>query len=282
MTITLSNKEVTATINAKGAELISLISEGRNYIWSANPQFWNRHAPILFPIVGTLKDNAYIFENNKYILSRHGFARDATFEIIRQEEALAVFSLRSNAATIALYPFEFELQVFYSLEGKKLTIAYQISNLDQKTMPFSVGGHPAFALTEPFENYSLAFENDEKLNYHLLQDDLLSDRTKTIPLKNKKLPLNYKLFENDALVIKSMQSKAVTIIENEKPLLRINFESFPHFGIWTKQNAPFICLEPWHGYSDSVSSSQQIMKKTGMMHLKQNEVITKNYCIEIL
>jgi len=273
---------LTATINSKGAELNSLKTRNREYIWEGNPEFWGKHSPILFPIVGTLKDNSYTYYNQKFELSRHGFARDHEFKVIESSEDKVIFSLSSSSETLKVYPFEFELQVIYALEENQLKIQYKVINNSSSKLPFSIGGHPAFALPGNFENYSLLFEKQETLESHELENDLVSDKTRTFELEDKQFPLNYTAFENDALIFKNMESKSIEILENQKPLLRFSFQDFPNFGIWTKINAPFICLEPWLGYSDTSESNGNLFEKEGVVVLEENKIFKAGFTIEIL
>jgi galactose mutarotase-like enzyme len=281
---TLSNSELTATINHNGAELISLKNNNSNreYIWEGNPKYWGKHAPILFPIVGTLKNNSYTYKNNSYVLSRHGFARDMNFDLIIHNENEVLFSLSSNEVTKEQYPFEFELRIIYTLKNTELNIGYQVINKGSDMMPFSIGGHPAFALCKKFEDYSLQFESDENLISYLLENDLLSVKTKQIGVFNKKLPLTYSLFENDALIFKELKSKQIQILENDLPFLNLKFKDFPNFGIWTKMNAPFICLEPWVGYSDIENATGNILEKEAIQIIQSNSSKEFKFSIEIL
>lgn len=207
MNIVLQNKELKATINTKGAELISLKRNAKEYIWEGNPNFWDKHSPILFPIVGTLKDGQYNYENKSYQLSRHGFARDNVFCVEETFQNKVVFSFRSSEETAKYYPFDFELKIIYALQEDYLNIKYEIINNGNTKMPFSIGGHPAFALPDTFENYSLLFENDESLITYSLENNLLSERTTVLKLSDHKLPLTYSLFEEDALIIKKLDRK---------------------------------------------------------------------------
>ncbi len=283
MITTLSNTNLTAKIKHLGAELSSLKSNtDTEYIWEGNPEFWGKHSPVLFPIVGTLKNNSYQYNNSEYHLSRHGFARDTEFKLIGQQENSATFSIQSNAETRKVYPFDFELQINYTLENNSLSIRYKVTNTGNTAMPFSIGAHPALALPGDFEEYSIAFEKDEPLVYHLLEKDLISDITETLEVKNKQLNLNYKLFENDALIFKSLQSKALTINKKGNPVLKVNYEDFPHLGIWTKINAPFICIEPWFGYSDSAESTGNLFEKEGIQVLDSNATFNAKFSIDIL
>ena len=281
MNIIIKNAVCTATINTKGAELISLKNNNREYIWEGNPEFWGKHSPVLFPIVGTLKNNEFQYSDESYTLSRHGFARDMEFVVKEQSEDKVVFSLETSEATLKNYPFIFELQLIYVLEAKKLTIQYKIFNKDNKELPFSIGAHPAFALPGNFESYSLSLEDDSQITYFLLEDDLLSDNTEVIKLKENQLPLNYQLFERDALVFKQINSKSITINENSKPLLKVDYKDFPNLGLWSKINAPFICIEPWFGYSDTNKNSGNILEKDGIIILQTDKIFECEFSIEI-
>tara|TARA_R110000868_G_scaffold193786_3_gene438996 strand:+ start:4223 stop:5071 length:849 start_codon:yes stop_codon:yes gene_type:complete len=282
VTVTLLNSNLTAKINTIGAELFSLVSNGKEYIWEGDPVYWGKHSPILFPIVGTLKNNTYTYNNDTYHLSRHGFARDNEFKLIDQKEDSATFSMESSAETLKVYPFEFELQLIYTLEDKSLKIQYKVINKENRRMPFSIGAHPALALPGALENYSMQFELEEPLVYDLLDTDLISNKTKTLSTIEHKVALNYPLFENDALIFKTLKSNYLTIFEHQNPLIRMHYEDFPHLGIWTKNNASFLCIEPWFGYSDSIESTGNIMEKEGIQILEPKAIFSSQFSIEIL
>ncbi len=284
MTTTIKSSEIIAKINAHGAELISIKSTKteKEYIWNGNPEFWAKHSPILFPIVGTLKNNSYSYNNEEYHLSRHGFARDKVFEIIKQTDNEVVFSLKSNDEMLKQYPFQFELQIKYTISENDLHITYSVFNNNDFQMPFSIGGHPAFALENEFENYSLTFESDETLEYYPLENDLISNQISKIHLKEKTLPLTYSFFENDALVLKKLNSNSILLKENNLPILNFSFKDFPNFGIWTKVNALFICLEPWVGYADTINNSGNILEKEAIQILEPKKNATFTFSITIL
>jgi galactose mutarotase-like enzyme len=280
---TIKNSDLTAVIKHIGAELYSLKDNtNKEYIWEGNPDFWGKHSPILFPIVGTLKNNSYQHNNHEYHLSRHGFAREMNFELIDKQENSATFSLTSSDETLKKYPFDFELHLIYTLEDTSLKIDYKVINKGESKMPFSIGAHPAFDLPNNFENYSLEFENEEPLEFYLLEDGLISNTTDQIQLDKKQLYLNHKLFENDALVFKKLSSKSITLLENSKPILKVSYKDFPDLGIWTPPNAPFICIEPWFGYSDTVDTFGNLFEKEGIQVLDSNETFKSQFSIEIL
>lgn len=283
MKTSITNANLTAEIKHFGAELISLkTNQNKEYIWEGNPNFWGKHSPILFPIVGTLKNNSFEYNGIEYHLFRHGFARDMVFQLIHSTSNSATFSIQSSDETLKVYPFEFELQIIYTLAENNLSIAYRVDNKGKSTMPFSIGAHPAFALPNDFENYGIAFEKEETLEYYLLEDDLISNTTKQLEVRDKKINLTYKLFEKDALIFKKLQSNSLTILENENPILKIKFEDFPSLGIWTKMNAPFLCIEPWFGFSDTNKNSGNLLEKEGIQILETNETFHSKFSIEIL
>lgn len=282
MITTISNSIVTAVIKHTGAELCSLKDiDNKEYIWNGNPNFWGKHSPVLFPIVGSLKNNRYLHDNREYQLSRHGFAREMEFQLINKQENSAVFSLVSSQETAEKYPFDFDLHLIYTLDNKSLKIEYKVFNNGESKMPFSIGAHPAFDLPGAFDNYSLSFDKDP-LQYYLLDEGLISNTTNTLSLNQNELHLNYKLFEKDALVFKNIPSKTITILEKSKPFLKVSYSDFPDLGIWTPPNAPFICIEPWFGYSDTVDKSGELLCKEGIQILNKNEFFHSAFTIEIL
>ncbi len=284
MYVTISNSKLSAQIYCKGAELFSLKSLDNNqeYMWEGNPKFWEKHSPVLFPIVGTLKNNSYTYNDKHFQLLRHGLARNLNFSLIHAADNQAIFSLQSSEETKKAYPFEFELQITYTLLDSKLELNYTIINNDKVAIPFSIGAHPAFALPNNFESYSLEFNQQETLNCFTLENDLVSDNSFEIALENKKLQLDYSIFENDALIFKTVQSRAITILENNKPLLKVAFNDFKNLGIWTKVGASFICIEPWLGYSDAVHATGNLLEKEGIQLVAVNERFECGFSVEIL
>lgn len=283
MITTITNSNLTAQINHYGAELFSLKNkENKEFMWNGNPTFWGKHSPILFPIIGTLKNNSYLYNGNEYQLTRHGFARDMIFDIVNKSQNSVTFSLHSTEESRKMYPFDFELHIIYTLTENSLDVEYKVINNGNSPMPFSIGAHPAFSLDGNFEKYSLEFEKEENLECYLLKNDLISNTQKQLELENKKLALDYDLFKNDALIFKTLKSKTLTILEKSKPILRVDFEGFPSLGIWTKVDAPFLCIEPWYGYSDTEEQFGNLFKKEGIQIITENEIFTSKFSIEIL
>lgn len=283
MTTTISNSKLSASIKHAGAELFSIKdNQNKEYIWEGNPDFWGKHSPVLFPIVGTLKNNTYIINGKEYQLPRHGFARDMEFALLDKTENSAVFSLKSSEETLEKYPFEFELQLIYTLNENSLSLKYNVVNKGNKQMPFSIGAHPAIALPGNFDDYALQFEKEEELKYYLLENDLISSKTKILETSNNVVPLNYELFKNDALIFKTLNSKSLTILKNSKPYTKVDYQNFPSLGIWTKENAPFICIEPWLGYSDTDENTGDLHQKEGILILDESKNFTAEFSITIL
>lgn len=281
MIITLSNTKISASINTIGAELIQLEKDNKNYIWTVDEAFWNKTSPILFPIVGRLKNDSYTFRNKSYALPRHGFARNFDFKIENQTENSALFSLESNAETLQQFPFEFELKMEYRLTENGLEITYLVSNKSNEVMPFSIGAHPAFAIDNAFDNYNLVFNQSEKMISHQLENEQFDGSVREIEAKNGKINLDYSLFEKDALVFRELESNEITLQHNNEFILKMSFEGFPYLGIWTKPNAPFLCIEPWCGLADNANHNGNIEEKEGINLLQPQEVFSRTIKIEL-
>lgn len=273
--INLQNDKLSVKIAALGAELqqLQLRHTQTNYLWSGNPHFWGKFSPILFPIVGALKQNTYYYRNKAYQLSRHGFARERVFDVLKTSPQQVVFQLKDDEQSRLCFPFAFELKVKYELLGPSLKCTYEVNNPSATdVLWFSLGAHPAFAvpLAEQgqYQDYYLQFENDTNLQTRLIQDNLLSKNTRAIALDQGKLRLNHALFYQDALVFDGLNSKKIQLKNcmNNKGL-DFEFVGFPYFGIWAAIDANFVCLEPWSGVADDVQHNQQLEEKEGMVQL---------------
>lgn len=283
----LRNDFLEITVKEKGAELCSLLSLQNNieYIWQADPAFWPRHAPVLFPVVGRLKDDIYKYNDKNYKLGQHGFARDKDFTKveIHQENSLA-FVLKDDEETFEKYPFHFEFQIVYTLHESTLQIVYKVINKSESEMYFSVGGHPAFNCPlnegEVLNDYFLEFNQKENAERWLLDNGLLNGKTQKILENQNILPLSEELFTQDALVFKKLKSTSVKLkSKRSEKGLDFNFIGFPYLGIWKKPGAPFICIEPWFGVADSVNTDQNLTTKEGVLMLEAGEKFVCTYSV---
>ena len=286
--ITIQNNKLKATFNELGAELTSLINleNGKEIMWEGNPDFWGGQSPVLFPTVGALKNEQYIFEGKTYELPRHGFARRRVFDIKNSSENEVIFELKSDEESLKIYPFEFILEIKYTLIENKLTVSYRVKNLSDKEMYFSLGAHPGFAIdTENgmnYNDYEIVFSDDEKLEIHPLIDHLISKETQIIEFENKTLPLTHELFSKDALVMTNMNSKELILRNNQNNQKVIfTFSNFPYFGIWAAKNADFVCLEPWQGIADFEDHNKEFTQKFGILKLEKNEEWKADWAVEI-
>lgn len=283
--IFLENEYLKASFVTKGAELQSLVHKknGINYLWSGDPAYWGKFSPVLFPIVGALKNNTYYFDGQSYQLSRHGFARDYNFRLAVISDSEIVFKLCHNEETLKIYPFEFTLQLRYSLNGPALTCSYEVNNPSgRNSMLFSIGGHPAFAIpvnqTITYDDYYLQFNNDSELKFHKITQDLIDDEIVTLPLTSGKLPLHHQLFYDDAMVFKQLKSDCISLRNNKNEHgLHFRFKGFPFFGIWAAKDADFVCLEPWCGIADGIGHQQDLRKKEGIIELAPLETWSRNW-----
>ena len=289
MNYEIKNEHIKAKIKSFGAELNSLqkIDEDLEYIWQGDSKYWNRHSPILFPIVGRLKNDSYTYQNQKYNMTQHGFARDKEFEVIKNEVDFIEFRLKSDEKTLEIYPFSFELYLSYKLEKNSLIVSYKVINKLDDKMLFSIGAHPAFNWTlkedEKKENYFLEFENIKETKRYFLNDKGLVYDSVDLKIIDNKIALNEELFKNDALVFEDLNIKTLTLKNSiNENYIKLNFENFPYLGIWSKPTgAPFICIEPWFGVADSFDSSKNLEDKKGIITLLKDEIFSSFYSIEI-
>ena len=287
--VRIENNSLQVTINPKGAELQSIVHKGNSleYLWSGDPAFWGKKSPVLFPIVGGLKNNQYTYGIQSYPLSRHGFARDMVFEVKSQEPTSATFAITSNETTLAVYPFHFTFSITYRLEGENLHVTYDVTNDGHENMLFSVGAHPAFkvplANNTSFEDYYLEFSSVENTGtWPLSAEGLIEEEA--IPLLNNTntLPLKKSLFYKDALVLKQLQSTAISLKSHQTPHgLTMQFEGFPFMGIWSAKDADFVCLEPWCGIADSVFSTGNLHEKEGINSLNPGTNFERTWSISL-
>ena len=276
-------------IHRKGAELQRIFHKDHrlDYLWGGNLAFWGKHSPLLFPIVGTLKDNSYIYQDMTYHLPRHGFARDREFALEAQTRDSIRFVLRSDGATLAVYPFAFELRVGYRLTYEGLKTTYRVDNPAERPLYFSIGGHPAFNVPlDPatgYDDYYLEFDESEKTpRWPISKDGLIG--TAPIPLLDdtNRLPLTKELFARDALVLKHPVSSGVTLRSDKTDRgLRMEYPDFPFLGIWAAPGADFVCIEPWCGIADGVDSDRQLVNKAGIHRLEGGGVFERTWTLRV-
>jgi len=281
----IENDVLLVEIKSAGAEMTRVYSKTTKleYLWKGDPTFWGRHAPVLFPIIGQVKDKTYTVDGNNFHLSQHGFARDNEFTIINQEPDAVTLELTSSDELTKVYPFKFALKVSYSLSNNELFVSYQVINKDEKEIIFSIGGHPAFncPLVEgtSFDDYYLEFpEKETPTQIHLnTQTGLRNGKEEQVDLGNK-IDLNYDLFKNDALIYEGLKSSGVSLLSTKHQHgLTFGFNDWRYLAFWTKEkNAPFVCLEPWCGITDADDSKGEFKNKLAV----ENLGVEKRFSIE--
>ena len=284
--ITLHNDTMTATITAVGAELCSLKNAaGLELLWQAGPQ-WPRHAPILFPIVGRLRNDELRHRGRLYPMTQHGFARDRRFGWRQREPHSCRLELADDAATRARYPFAFRLAVAYALEDADLVVTFEITNTGDELLPASIGAHPAFnwpllpGLAK--EDYTLVFSREEPAPIRRLKDGLLRAAPEPTPVRADTLALSERLFDDDAIILDRPQSRSVRFVADRGPSIEVSWEGFCQLGMWSKPaGAPFLCIEPWHGFASPSDFDGEFTDKPGLMHIAPGESRTLKYRVRI-
>ena len=281
--ITLENSVAKVMINELGAEPKSFVCDGVQYLWEGRIEVWGASAPLMFPICGGLKDDSFTYRGKKYTLEKHGYARFKRFEVESASKTEAVFLHRSDEETLESFPFEYELRVKYTLDGKTLKVVYTVSNKGEDTMYFNIGSHEGYYTPEGIEDYDVIFPEEETLDAYVLYGNLLSYQRLPIIKQSRVLPLYDKYFTVDALVFKDLHSRSA-ILRNRKSgkAVNIDFPDSPYFVLWHKQYAPYICVEPWNGIQDPVDSDGDITKKEGITALEAGKSFTHTHAITVI
>ncbi len=264
--VALSSDGLAAYISSKGAELQSLRTrDGVDYLWAGEPS-WPKHSPLLFPIVGRLAQDRYDYRGHSYAMPKHGFARDSQFAIVEASPHSARFALRASDATRAIFPFEFLLEVEFTLDGPRLDIRHSVTNLGDADMYFSIGAHPAFRwpLGDAAKTQSrINFERHEPAPIRKLTGGLLG-RMKDSPVEGRTLALREELFADDAIIFDALTSKSLVYCCGSGRSVQIAWDGFRHLGLWSKPGADFLCIEPWHGYDSPVGFAGPLDEKPGI------------------
>lgn len=287
MAVTIANERFEASITEQGAELKSLRDRvsGTEYMWPGDQQWWSGSAPVLFPIVGGLRDNKYRHGGTEYSLPQHGFARRSLFTAAGTTDRTASFELASDPETRQQYPFEFLLRVTFVLEAGGLAVQYDVRNRGPGPMLFSIGSHPAIRV--PFaggqlENYYLHFSEEESSERHFFEGGLILEKTAPAFDSCRHIYLRLNLFEQGVLIFKNLRSRVVSIRNGRNPRSVSLVTGAPYLGVWAKPGrCPFVCLEPWYGLPDSPNATGELSQKEGIVRLEEGGAFTSTYRIEI-
>jgi galactose mutarotase-like enzyme len=277
--IRIESPLLSAAINPLGAELSLLRdAEGRDLLHDGDPAFWASRAPLLFPIVGGLKDDSYRLDSASYNMLRHGVARRQSFAVVEQASDRVLFRLTDNEETRTAYPFAFRFDADYRIEGAALTMTLSATNMGEMDMPVSLGYHPAFVWPLPYgadrAAHRIRFDEAEPDRLALLGDGLIVSEDRASPVEGRDLLLRDDLFEDDALIWRTLRSRGCLYGAESGPHLRIDWSDMPSLGIWTKPGAPYVCIEPWAGIADCADFDGEIWDKPGMQRLAPGEPIS--------
>lgn len=296
--VSISAGDLSAAIDPHGAQLTSLALGGREYLWQGDPIWWNRHAPVLFPIVGTLRDGCATSAAGEIALGRHGLARDYDHAVVQHSASSVTFELNDTPETRAVYPYAFRLNLTYEVsDSARFTQTFRVENTGEGPLPFSVGGHPAFnvpvpgapgeaGMDENFDDYELVFAHDWSYEMPELGDDGLFSYAHTVPVltDSSVLPLTHELFTCDTIMFEDVPESTVTLRSRVSGHgVRVDFEGFPYLGVWSAaNNAPFVAIEPWTGHSTLDSEDDVFEHKRNITILEPGAVDTRSFTVTLL
>lgn len=288
----IENQHLRISVEQTGAEIASLVKldSGREYIWQADPDVWGSHAPVLFPIIGMLKDKTTTIDGEQYAIPRHGMVRrNDNLELFSQSDDRITFRMCWSEETLKVYPYKFDFRIGYRLRNEHVIVYHEVYNADDKPIYFNLGGHPAFRVPvyaqDPYDAHFLRFEHDETAPRHLVNTDgTISRATEPVAWeKDNILPLSHELFANDALVFRNLNSRSVTLESKVNgPLLKVDYAGWTHLGVWAKPNGDFVCIEPWIGMADWEDGDGVFKHKESIVELAPGEVYEMSYDVKVL
>lgn len=281
---TITSDQLTVTVAAHGAELLSVIRGGQEFIWQAGPE-WPRHAPILFPIVGRLAGDTLRVDGKSYAMGQHGFARDCEFAWGERAATHCRLTLCDSDATRLKYPFPFRFEVAYAVSHATLLVTLHLINTGDGVLTAAMGAHPAFvwplAPGIAKTDHTLTFALDQPEPIRQVSDGLLRAETRPTPVEGRVLKLDPALFANDAIILDPVEGHSVVYTAPGAPRLTMSWSGFPKFGVWSKGVADFLCLEPWNGIASPEGFDGDIADKPGMLHLPPRTSRMASFCVTL-
>ncbi len=280
--ITIKNETLICEIDEIGAEIKSLKKGGTEYMWSADPAFWDKTAPILFPCIGLSKDDKYTLNGKIYNMKEHGFLIQKEFAVEDAADSSVTLLYTHNDETLAVYPYEFEFRAVFTLVGSSLKVEYKVNNLTDDTMYFSVGAHEAYATPGGVEDYDVIFPYKENLDTVLFDRLLVTDDTMTIGKNIDTLAIYEKYFELDTLIFRNLKSKEV-VLKNRKTerTLKVEYPDCDYLAFWHMPNAEYLCIEPWTSLTAHAYGDYDITKKEGIVALVPHGVYSNTHIITV-
>ncbi|MGR8965525.1 aldose 1-epimerase family protein (plasmid) [Rhizobium leguminosarum] len=283
--IRIGNQDLTVDVSTLGAEMQALRSnDGRSWLWTGDAAFWTGRSPILFPIVGKAPDDKITIDGTVYPMAQHGFARRSEFALAASTETMCRFELTASEATRAVYPFEFQLAVVHAVKGRALTVTAEVSNRDQKPMPFGLGFHSAFAWPLPGasgRDHFVTLDNEGEPALVRLGGGLIDPAALPSPFDAGRLVLDHAMFEQDAMIFPSGAGEGLRYGAEGGPAMHFHFENLPNLALWTKPGAPFLCVEPWHGTAAEAGGSSELSKRPSTTILEPGAVARFAFTVEI-
>ena len=289
----IKSGNISAKFDSVGAQMKSLQKDGKEYIWQGSPEFWDDSAPLLFPVVGRLKDGVLTIDGKDYAMPMHGFARSTDMPVLEQTESSITFLLESDEETKKVYPWEFRFTVTFAIEGETLATRFTIENKDEKKMFFGLGGHPGFHLPmedgAAYDDYLLKFEKEEPLysnHIDMVAIEICAEKKDLVLDGGNILPVSRSLFDNEAMIFEDIKSRYVDLVHKDSGKgVRFAYGNFPILAFWSTtapKEGPFICMEPWYGMGYRDNEDSKVENKYGLQILKSAEVFKDEFSITIL
>lgn len=289
MNYQISNEYISISVSSLGAELQSLVKDGKEYLWNGDEKYWPERSPLLFPYVGRFTDGKYLLNGTEYEMGIHGFARHLTYDLVEKSDNRLIFELCDNEETFKSYPYHFALQVCYELNGQTISITYGVRNLSDERMYFGIGGHPGFTLPFDegldFSDYYLEFDGKSfPTRVGHTAACFLSGVDESFPLEEDSvLKLAHNMFDDDAIVLKNMSDKVTLKSDKGNRQVTVSYPNLPYLGLWhaPQTEAPYICIEPWTSLPSRQDVVEEFKYKYDLIRLNEGEEYNNTWSITV-
>lgn len=301
MNYTIENEILKVEISSRGGELQSIIRDGGEYLWQADPKYWDEKAPNLFPYIGRLTRGKYVVKGKEFQMTIHGFLSSAELMMEEQSSERIVFRLDADEKTFSCYPYDFTYRIIYELDEDVINVIYQVENLGEETMYFGIGGHPGIAVPVGgtaekkqlnFEDYYLEFSGGagegcaagSPVRIDFSPTCFLTGNDKEYELeKGNRISLHHDMFDEDAIVLKNAPDTVTLKSDQGERYVRVRYPEMPYIGFWhaVKTDAPYICIEPWSSLPSRQDVVEDLAEQPGLVALPGGKIYRNEWSMEI-
>lgn len=281
----LRSAEVEVVVSAAGGALQHIRERSSNfeYLWQDAAGIWSGPAPVLFPIIGGLREKAIRWDGRRYPLRNHGFARDRIFTVQQNDATTVTLELIGGGPEDDSFPLPYRLELTYALQGRSLRVSANITNPGSDVLPVGIGFHPGLNVT--FDDHATLTVTSDGPLIQLVKDPasgFLTGERRLWTAQSRELPLTGDAPGRGAIVLAASAPVTATLTDPATGHRVRLVSPSPYFGIWrrVRPGADFICLEPWWSTTDPVAPYDDLRAKPHLPHLAPGATLVADFTLE--